>query len=97
VLRIVEDLFGRPALDDLAVGHDMNGVGDAPHDAEIVRDQDHRHFQFARQVLQQLQHLGLNGDVERGRRLVRDKDFGLIGERHGDHDALLLAAGEFMR
>ena len=39
----------------------------------------------------------LHGDVERGGRLVGDQDVGLQRERHGDHDALALAAGELVR
>ena len=34
--------------------------------------------------------------VERGGRLVGDQEIGLVGERHGDHDALALPAGELM-
>ena len=41
--------------------------------------------------------LRLDGDVERGRRLVRDDDARLAGERERDHRALAHAAGEFMR
>ena len=47
--------------------------------------------------LQQLDDLRLHGDVERGGRLVGDQQVGLVGERHGDHDALALAAGKLMR
>ena len=49
------------------------------------------------QLLEQLQHLGLHGDVERGGRLVGDDDVGLHRERHGDHHPLALAAGELVR
>ena len=41
--------------------------------------------------------LRLHGDVERGGRLVGDQQVGLVGERHGDHDALALAAGQLVR
>ena len=56
-----------------------------------------RHAELALQALQQLQDLRLDGDVERGGRLVGDQQVGLVGERHGDHDALALAARELMR
>ena len=46
---------------------------------------------------QQVQHLRLDGDVERRRRLVGDQQIRLGGERHGDHDALLHAAGQLER
>ena len=46
---------------------------------------------------QQRQDLRLDRDVERGGRLVGDQQVGLVGERHGDHHALALAAGELVR
>ena len=49
------------------------------------------------QVLQKLEDLRLHGDVEGGRRLVGDEKIGPVGERHGDHHPLALAAGELMR
>ena len=44
-----------------------------------------------------LQDLRLHGHVEGGRRLVGDEEVGLVRERHGDHDALALAARELVR
>ena len=41
--------------------------------------------------------LRLNRHVERGRRLVRDQHFGVVGDCHGDHHPLALAAREFVR
>ena len=49
------------------------------------------------QLFQQLEDLRLDGHVERRRRLVGDQHVGIVGERHGDHDALPLAAGELVR
>ena len=46
---------------------------------------------------EQLQDLRLHGDVERGGRLVGDQQVRLVGERHRDHDALALAAGQLVR
>ena len=46
---------------------------------------------------QQVQDLRLDGDVERGGRLVGDQQLGVVGERHGDHHPLPLAAGELVR
>ena len=45
----------------------------------------------------QPEHLRLDHDVERGRGLVGDDDGRAAGERHRDHHALLLAAGELVR
>ena len=49
------------------------------------------------QILQQVHHLGLDGHVQRGHRLVGDDHLGLDRERPGDADALPLAAGELVR
>ena len=45
----------------------------------------------------QIEDLRLNGDVERGGRLVGDHKLGPAGQRHGDHHALAHAAGELVR
>ena len=60
-------------------------------------DEQQRHAEARLQILEQLQDLRLDGDVERGRRLVGDEDVGLVGERHRDHHALALAARELVR
>ncbi len=97
VLRIGEDLFHRSGLDDLALGHDADTVGEFAHDAEVVGDEEHGHAVLALQLAQEFEDLRLDRDVERGGRLVGDQQFGPIGERHGDHHTLTLAAREFMR
>ena len=60
-------------------------------------DQHHRHAEAVLHVLQQIEDLRLDGDVERGGRLVGDDEFRLAGQRHRDHDALAHAAGELVR
>ncbi len=84
-------------LDDLAFLHHADLLRDLAHDAEVVGDEQQRHAEPLLDVLQQLDDLRLHGDVERGGRLVGDEQIGLVGERHGDHDALALAAGKLMR
>ena len=46
---------------------------------------------------QHVEDLGLDGDVQRGGRLVGEDDVGVVGDRHGDHRALPHAAGELVR
>ena len=83
---------------DLAPGvhdHDaLRGLGDH---AEVVGDQDDRGAEALLELQHQVQDLGLDGDVERGRRLVGDQDLGVAGERHRDHHPLAHAAGELVR
>ena len=96
MLRRVEHLGHRSLLDDAALGHDADPVGHLAHDAEVVGDEQQRHAVARLQGLEELQDLRLDGDVERRRRLVGDQQVGLVGQRHGDHDALALAAGELV-
>ena len=56
-----------------------------------------RHPLLALQLLQQVEDLRLDRHVERRRRLVGDQEVGLGGERHRDHHALLLSAGQLER
>ena len=77
--------------------HHVDAVGEAADDAEVVGDEDDRHAEARLQLGEELEDLRLDGDVERGRRLVGDQDVGIVGERHGDHHALALAAGQLVR
>ncbi len=86
-----------PGFDDLALGHDADAIGEFADDAEVMGDEQHRHAVLVLQSAQQFEDLRLHGHVERRRRLVGDQQFRPVGERHGDHDALALAAGEFVR
>ncbi len=97
VLRIGEHLGGLARFDDLALLHHRDVAGDLAHDAEIVGDEQQRHAELGLQVLEQREDLRLDGDVERGRRLVGDEQVGAVGERHGDHHPLPLAAGQLVR
>ncbi len=56
-----------------------------------------RDAEVALQVDQQPQDLRLDGDVERGRRLVGDQQRRPAHQRHGDHHALAQAAGKLVR
>ena len=75
-----EDALDRALLDDLALLHDADPVGELAHDAEIVGDEQHRHAEPRLRFLQQLQDLRLHGHVERGGRLVGDQQVRLVGQ-----------------
>ena len=81
----------RPAYMTLTRSH-MPG-----DDAEVVRDQDQRRVLLRDERAQEVEDLGLDRHVERGRRLVRDQELRLAGESHRDHRALAHAARELMR
>ena len=80
-------------LDDAALLHHAHPLRNFTHDAEIVGDEEERHAEPLLNVLQQRDDLRLHGDVERRRRFVGDEQIGFVGERHGDHYPLALAAG----
>ena len=84
-------------LDDFAVRHHAGAIRHLFHDAEIVGNEKHRHAQARLKIFQQAENLGLNRDVEGGRRLIGDQQIRVVRQRHGDHDPLALAARELMR
>ena len=97
VLRRLKDPLGRPGLDDLARLHHGDALRHAAHDAEVVRDEEHREPLVPLQLGQKLEDLRLDGDIECGGRLVGHQELGPVGQRHGDHHALALAARELVR
>ena len=97
MLRLGEELRGRRDLDHTAGIHDADPVGDLRQQAEIVGDIEHRHAKPRAQIDQQRDDLLLRRHVEAGRRLVEHDEGRVAGERHGDADALLLAARELVR
>ena len=97
MLRVVEKAARLSALDHPAGVHDDDLVRDLGDDAEVVRDQDHGGVELVLQPVDQLDDLRLDRDVERRRRLVRDQDVGVAGERHRDHRALAHPARKLVR
>ena len=84
-------------FDGLAGIHDRDGIAGLEDQTKIVRDEERRRPGARGQVLDQRDDAGFDRHVERGRRLVEDQEARVRQERHGDDDALLLAAGELMR
>ena len=65
--------------------------------AEVVRDEDVREVEVVLEVVEQVDHLRLDRDVERGDRLVGDDQLRVQRERARDADPLALPAGELVR
>ncbi len=84
-------------LDEPARVEHADAVAHLPDHAEVVADEEHRRPELGAQLGDQVEHLGLDGRVEPGRRLVEDQERGILRERHRDHDALLHPAGELVR
>ena len=62
--RLGKDLIGRPLLDDLAQVHDGHPVADVMHDAQVVGDKEIGEVEFFLELVQQVDHLGLDGHVQ---------------------------------
>ena len=85
---------GRPGGDDAALGQHDERTAEAGGEVQIVRGDDDRQAALAIQPCEQRGDVELVAEIERRRRLVEQQDLGLLGERAGDDDALLLAARE---
>ena len=91
--RVGEDLGRQPLLDDPALVDEQQPVADITGEVHLVGDDHHRHALLG-ELTHHLQHLADQLRVERRRDLVEQHHLGLHGERAGDGDPLLLAAGE---
>ena len=97
VLRVLADLVGGPLLDDLALVHHRDPVGDVADDADVVGDEEVGEAELVLEVVEQVDDLRLDRDVERRDRLVADHQLRFQRQRPGDPDPLPLAAGELVR
>ena len=96
-MRIGEQRADRLLLDLLPGIEHRDPLGGLRDHAHVVGDEHQRHSRLALQREQQIENLRLDGDVERRRRLVGDDQLRIAGDRHGDHHALVHAAGQLMR
>ena len=97
VQRLGVERRGRAALEDPAGVEDLDPVAHRERDPQIVGDQHQAHAARLLQIAQPGEDLALGGDVERGRRLVRDQQLGVARERRRDADPLAHAAGQLER
>jgi hypothetical protein len=74
-----EDFGDRAAFDHAAAIHHQHALGILGDHAQRVADQDQRHAAFVDQVVGSDRGSALDGDVERGGRLVGDQDVGVAG------------------
>ena len=90
------DLVGRADLHDRAVAHDQDPVAELERLGEVVGDEDHRLAELAVQPDDLVLHVAPDQRVERGERLVEEQHLRVAGQRSGQADALLHAAGELV-
>jgi hypothetical protein len=65
--------------------------------AQVMRNEDVGQVKVMLQVFQQVNHLSLDRNIQRGDRLVADNQLGVERQGAGDAEALALAAAEGMR
>ena len=86
----------RTLLHHLTGVHHHDPVGHFGHNTQIVGDEEQSGMGLLLEQCQQVEDLGLHGDIEGGRRLIGDDEAGPQREGHGDHDPLALAARQLM-
>ncbi len=93
VLRIAQHPLGRTLLDDSPRTHHDDTIAQQTHHIQIMRHEQIAHTHRRLEILQQIEHHGLHGDVERRGRLVEDHELWMQRDGARDADAGLLAAG----
>src|SRR5688500_10389851 len=96
VAGVPVNISGRPPLNDFACIHNVNPIGVAGHDSQVVSNDNKGDAIPPTEILHQLQYLGLNRHVQGSGRLVGDDQLGVAAQRHGDHDPLEHTAAELM-
>ena len=94
--RLLVELLGRRDLHHLAEVHDDDPVRDVAHDTEVVGDEHVAEMELLLEVVEQVDDLGLDGDVERRDGLVEQDQLRVDRQRPGDPDPLPLAPGELV-
>ncbi len=92
VARGLVEVERRAELDEAAVAHDRDPVGDGHRFFLVVGDEDHRRLDLAVDADQFGAHLAAEGRVEAGERFVEQEEVRAADERLGNGDALPLAA-----
>ena len=91
-----QNVLGLPRLHDPSGVHHGQPIGEPGNDAKVVRDHQDGHIQVGTEAAEEIENLGTDRDVERGRRLVRDQERWLAGQGHRDHRPLPHAAAELV-
>src|SRR6266849_5304556 len=92
MLGLVEDGVHGPLLDDPPQIHDGDLVAHLRDHAQVVRDEDDGHALALLERPEEIQDLGLGGDVEGRGGLIGDQDARVAGQGEGDHGALAQTA-----
>ena len=77
-----EERSGRPDLGESAAVHDRDAIGEGCDHGQVVAHVDRSDAVRRAEVAHRLEHVGLGGHVEPGRRLVQHDHARPVGERH---------------
>ena len=87
-----EQLLCRATLDDLALLHDGDFIAQVVDHGQIMADEQVGHAKALLQIEHQIEHLGLNGHVQRTHGLIGHDELGARNQRTCNRNALALAA-----
>ena len=93
MLWTVKDRFPAAKFNDLTCINDSQVIAYLCDHAQVVGDHDHGGIKILLQLGDHLQHLGLDGHVQGGRRFIRQQQFRASSQGYGNHDTLLHATG----
>ncbi len=96
VARPAQHVVLRAEFDEVSQSQHRHAVRHLGNHAEVVRDEQHARAVALLQLEHELENLRLRRHVECGGGLVGDQQHRVEHQRHRDHDALALAAGELM-
>ena len=97
MLRGSEHLIHAALFDDLPLAHDGDAVGDVPHDADVVRDEENCRPRALLERTQLVEDLQLDRRVECRGRLIGEEELRAQDDSECDRGALCHAAREFER
>ena len=94
--RCADQFVAGADLHQLAVAHDQDAVAELERLGQVVGDEDHGLAHFVVQPDHLVLHVPPDQRVERRERLVEQQQFRIVGQRAGQPDPLLHAAGELI-
>ena len=97
MLHFVKHILNATRLNRFAGIHDTDPVAGFQDQAKIMGNEEHRRAVFFAQIFHQFHHGGFHSHVQSRGWLIKDQKAWFRHKRHGDHDALLLTAGQLVR
>ena len=92
----MEYALRRAAFLHFTAAHDQNFMRYLTHQIQIMANEQQTHFALAMHLQQQINDLTLHRHIQRRGRLIGNQQRWFTRQRHGNHNALLLSARQFM-